>query len=48
MTSNPVTVDQETLLDDAMHRMQALKIKALVAVDGAGKVSGVVEVFDET
>jgi arabinose-5-phosphate isomerase len=47
MTSNPVTVDEDTMLTDALHRMQALKIKALVAVDGAGRVSGVVEVFDD-
>lgn len=47
MTSNPVTVDQDTLVVDAHHRMQALKIKALVAVDEDGGVTGVVEVFDE-
>jgi arabinose-5-phosphate isomerase len=47
MTSNPVTVDEDTLLVDAHGRMQALKIKALVAVDGGGRVSGVVEVFDD-
>jgi arabinose-5-phosphate isomerase len=47
LTSNPVTVDEDTLLADAHSRMQALKIKALVAVGGDGRVAGVVEVFDD-
>lgn len=47
MTLNPVTVHQDTLLDDAHLRMQAMKLKALVVVDDASKVVGVVEVFDE-
>jgi arabinose-5-phosphate isomerase len=47
MTSNPVTVDEDTLLVDAHQRMQALKIKALVAVNAEGRVVGVVEVFDD-
>jgi arabinose-5-phosphate isomerase len=46
MTTSPVTVDANTLLDDAQARMQALKLKALVVLDGAGAVCGVVEVFD--
>jgi arabinose-5-phosphate isomerase len=47
LTSNPVTVDEDTLLADAHQRMQALKIKALVAVSSEGRVTGVVEVFDD-
>lgn len=47
MTLNPVTIDEDVLLADAHHRMQNLKLKALVAVNGEGKVTGVVEVFDE-
>jgi len=47
MTENPVTIDPETLVADAHQRMQALKLKALVVVDDAGAVIGVIEVFDE-
>jgi arabinose-5-phosphate isomerase len=47
LTSSPVTVDEDTLLTDARQRMQALKLKALVAVTVEGRVVGVVEVFDE-
>jgi CBS domain-containing protein len=47
MTLNPVTIEEDTLLDDAHQRMQQMKLKALVVVNGKGKVSGVVEVFDE-
>jgi arabinose-5-phosphate isomerase len=47
LTTNPVMVDEDTLLCDAHQRMQALKIKALVAVSSEGKVTGVVEVFDD-
>jgi arabinose-5-phosphate isomerase len=47
MTLNPVTVDESTLLADAHQRMQHMKLKALVVVNGKGKVVGVVEVFDE-
>lgn len=46
MTLNPVTIDEDVLLEDAHQRMQSLKLKALVALDAEGKVSGVVEVFD--
>jgi arabinose-5-phosphate isomerase len=48
MTRNPVTIDEDTLLDSAQRRMQTMKLKALVVVNRAGKVSGVVEVFDGT
>lgn len=47
MTDNPVTIDEDTLLDVARQRMQIMKLKALVAVNGKGRVTGVVEVFDE-
>jgi arabinose-5-phosphate isomerase len=47
MTRNPVTIDENTLLDDAHQRMQAMKLKALVVVGDEGKVTGIVEVFDE-
>jgi arabinose-5-phosphate isomerase len=47
MTLNPVTIDEDALLDTALNRMQQLKLKALVAVDRRGGVTGVVEVFDD-
>ncbi len=47
MTENPVTIDEDTLLADAHQRMQAMKLKALVVVNGEGRVTGVVEVFDD-
>lgn len=47
MTDNPVTIPETTLLADAHRRMQQMKLKAFVVVDGKGKVSGVVEVFEE-
>jgi arabinose-5-phosphate isomerase len=47
MTRNPVTIDENTLLADAHQRMQAMKLKALVVVNHEGKVTGIVEVFDE-
>jgi len=46
MTRNPVTVDEDTLLEDAHQRMAAMKLKALVVLGEDGKVVGVVEVFD--
>jgi len=46
MTQNPVTIDEHAMLGDAHHRMTSLKLKALVALNSEGKVSGVVEVFD--
>lgn len=48
MTLNPATILEETPLADAHARMRAMKLKALVVVDGAGKVNGVVEIFDQT
>ncbi len=47
MTLNPVTIDEDTPLAEAHLRMQQMKLKALVAVNRKGKVTGVVEVFDE-
>jgi arabinose-5-phosphate isomerase len=47
MTDNPVTIPETTLLVDAHRRMQQMKLKAFVVVDDKGKVSGVVEVFEE-
>jgi len=47
MTDNPVTIHEETLLMDAHRRMQQMKLKAFVVVDGQGLVLGVVEVFEE-
>lgn len=46
MTQNPVTIDEHSLLGDAHHRMTSLKLKALVALNSEGKVTGVIEVFD--
>jgi arabinose-5-phosphate isomerase len=47
MTLNPVTIHEDTPLANAHQRMQQMKLKALVAVDIRGRVTGVVEVFDE-
>jgi len=46
MTNNPVTIPETTRLVDAHRRMQQMKLKAFVVVNDAGKVSGVVEVFE--
>ncbi len=47
MTRNPVQIHEDTLLADAHKRMAQMKLKAFLVVNGAGKVVGVVEVFDE-
>ena len=47
MTDNPVTIPETTLLVDAHRRMQQMKLKAFVVTDESGKVTGVVEVFEE-
>jgi arabinose-5-phosphate isomerase len=47
MTDNPVTIRETTLLVDAHRRMQQMKLKAFVVTDEDGKVTGVVEVFEE-
>jgi arabinose-5-phosphate isomerase len=47
MTANPVTVHEDTLFAEAQKRMTARKLKELVVVNEHGKVTGVVQVFDE-
>lgn len=47
MTDNPVTIDENSMLEVARQRMQQLKLKALVAVNTRGRVTGIVEVFDD-
>lgn len=47
MTDNPVTIDEDCMLEVARQRMQQLKLKALVAVNARGRVTGIVEVFDD-
>jgi len=46
MTTNPVTVREDTPLVEARSRMQQLKLKALVVLGLDGRVRGVVDVFD--
>lgn len=45
MTAHPVTISEQALLVEAEKLMRRRKIKALVAVDDLGKVSGIVEIF---
>lgn len=47
MTDNPVTIDEDCMLEVARQRMQQLKLKALVVVNPRGRVAGIVEVFDD-
>ncbi len=47
MTLNPVTIHEDTPLANAHQRMRQMKLKALVVVNARGRVTGVVEVFDE-
>lgn len=46
MTPEPVTIHENTVLTEAEERMVSKKIKALVVLDDAGKVSGILEIFD--
>ncbi len=46
MTENPVTIDENVLLSVAQQRMQQMKLKALVAVNAHGRVTGIVDVFE--
>jgi arabinose-5-phosphate isomerase len=46
MTKSPVTILEDVALAEAHERMQASKLKALVAVNVDGQVTGIVEVFD--
>jgi arabinose-5-phosphate isomerase len=47
MTLNPVTIREDTPLASAHERMKKMELKALVAVNSRGRVTGVIEVFDE-
>jgi arabinose-5-phosphate isomerase len=47
MTHDPVTVHEDTMLAEAHKRMAKRKLKELVVVNNHGKVTGVVQVFDE-
>jgi CBS-domain-containing membrane protein len=42
-----VTIADDAMLEVARQRMQQLKLKALVAVNSRGRVTGIVEVFDD-
>ena len=46
MTTNPVTIREDTPMAEARQRMQQLKLKALVVLGRDGAVKGIVEVFD--
>jgi arabinose-5-phosphate isomerase len=46
MTRGPKTVSEELMLVDAEKLMIDTKIKALIATNEAGKVTGIVEIFD--
>jgi arabinose-5-phosphate isomerase len=48
MTLNPATISEDKPLAEAHARMRTMKLKALVVVSGNSKVSGVVEIFDES
>ena len=47
MTRQPVTISEDEKLVEAERMMRAGKIKALIAVDAAGAVTGILEIFDE-
>lgn len=47
MTKSPVTIREDAVLSDALQQMRARKIKALVAIDVDGEVTGIVELFDD-
>ena len=47
MTRNPATISEDAPVSEAQARMRTLKLKALIALDAEGRVSGVVEVFDD-
>lgn len=46
MSAKPITIRESARLDDAEGMMRRRKVKALVAVDDNGAVTGVVEIFD--
>jgi arabinose-5-phosphate isomerase len=45
MTQTPVTISENAPVAEAEERMQSLRLKALIALDVEGRVSGVIEVF---
>jgi arabinose-5-phosphate isomerase len=45
MSPHPITISEQALASEAEKLMRRRKVKALVAVDERGKVSGVVEIF---
>lgn len=45
MTKNPVTIEETASLGEAEERMTRLRLKALLALDAQGRVSGVIEIF---
>lgn len=45
MTKNPVTIEETATLGEAEDRMTRLRLKALIALDASGRVSGVIEIF---
>ncbi|MBN2714690.1 MAG: KpsF/GutQ family sugar-phosphate isomerase [Deltaproteobacteria bacterium] len=47
MTSTPKTICETARLSDAEEIMKQNKIKALVVLDNGGKVSGILEIFDD-
>lgn len=47
MTSTPKTICETARLNDAEEIMKQNKIKALVVLDSTGKVSGILEIFDD-
>jgi arabinose-5-phosphate isomerase len=47
MTRNPATISEDATVVEAQARMRALKLKALVVMNGEGTVIGVIEVFDD-
>lgn len=47
MTSTPKTICESARVSDAEEIMKQNKIKALVVLNGEGKVSGILEIFDD-
>ena len=45
MTQTPVTISENAPVAEAEERMQSLRLKALIALNVEGRVSGVIEVF---
>jgi len=47
MTAEPVTILENAMLADAEKLMHKKKIKALVVLNNRGKISGILEIFDD-